>query len=120
MSNLATAPALLRAEQTSAAVAMPQLPVRAYFDPDVYAAEVRALFAQGPGYVGHVLMVPEAGDYHVLDGRGDGQVLVRADEGRDGVALLSNVCRHRQAVMLNGRGKTERIVWPLQRGTYDL
>jgi choline monooxygenase len=120
MSNLATAPALLRAEQTSAAVAMPQLPVRAYFDADVYAAEVRALFAQGPGYVGHALMVPEAGDYHVLDGRGDGQALVRSGAGRDGVALLSNVCRHRQAVMLKGRGNTQRIVCPLHRWTYDL
>jgi choline monooxygenase len=120
MSNLATAPALLRAEQTSAAAAMPQLPVRSYFDPDVFAAEMRALFTQGPGYVGHALMVPEAGDYHVLDGRGDGQALVRSGEGRDGIALLSNVCRHRQAVMLKGRGNAQRIVCPLHRWTYDL
>jgi len=120
MSNLATAPALLRADHTSAAAAMPQLPVRAYFDPDVYAAEVRALFTHGPGYAGHELMVPETGDYHVLDGRGDGQALVRSGEGRDGVALLSNVCRHRQAVMLKGRGNAQRIVCPLHRWTYDL
>ena len=40
---------------------------------------------------------------------------------RDGVELISNVCRHRQAVMLRGRGNTgSNIVCPLHRWTYDL
>ena len=112
----------------------PQLPVRAYFDPAVHEAEMRHLFARGPGYVGHELMVPEAGDYHVLSWKNDGQALVRERVGgseRDGdgdgdgqdsgaIKLLSNVCRHRQAVMLNGRGNTPNIVCPLHRWTYDL
>jgi phenylpropionate dioxygenase-like ring-hydroxylating dioxygenase large terminal subunit len=34
---------------------------------------------------------------------------------------VSNVCRHRQAVMLRGRGNTgSNIVCPLHRWTYDL
>jgi choline monooxygenase len=34
---------------------------------------------------------------------------------------MSNVCRHRQAIMLKGRGHTrEHIVCPLHRWTYDL
>jgi len=37
------------------------------------------------------------------------------------VELVSNVCRHRQAVMLRGRGNTgTNIVCPLHRWTYDL
>ena len=36
------------------------------------------------------------------------------------IELLSNVCRHRQAIMLNGRGHTQNIVCPLHRWTYDL
>jgi phenylpropionate dioxygenase-like ring-hydroxylating dioxygenase large terminal subunit len=37
------------------------------------------------------------------------------------VQLISNVCRHRQAVMLRGRGNTRsNIVCPLHRWTYDL
>ncbi|MDQ1346260.1 MAG: choline monooxygenase, partial [Pseudomonadota bacterium] len=36
----------------------PQLPVAAYFDPEVLAREKALLFEQGPGYVGHELMVP--------------------------------------------------------------
>jgi nitrite reductase/ring-hydroxylating ferredoxin subunit len=38
----------------------------------------------------------------------------------DGIELLSNVCRHRQAIMLNGRGNARNIVCPLHRWTYDL
>jgi phenylpropionate dioxygenase-like ring-hydroxylating dioxygenase large terminal subunit len=38
-----------------------------------------------------------------------------------GIELISNVCRHRQAVMLRGRGNTHsNIVCPLHRWTYDL
>src|SRR5690606_993838 len=74
-------------------------------------------FRNGPRYVGHELMVPEPGDYHVLDAERGGRVLVRSE---DGIELLSNVCRHRQAVMLKGRGNTGNIVCPLHRWTYDL
>ena len=39
---------------------------------------------------------------------------------QDGIELLSNVCRHRQAKMLSGRGSTSNIVCPLHRWTYNL
>jgi choline monooxygenase len=94
-----------------------QLPVSAYFDPALYQREIEILFRQGPGYVGHELMVPEVGDYQALAAEKEGRLLVR---GEQGIELLSNVCRHRQAIMLNGRGNTGQIVCPLHRWTYDL
>src|SRR5947209_5086930 len=94
-----------------------QLPVSAYCDPAVLAAEHRLLFNRGPGYVGHELMVPNPGDYYALAWRGNAQALVR--NGND-VELLSNVCRHRQAIMLEGRGNASNIVCPIHRWTYDL
>jgi len=94
-----------------------QLPVSVYFDEALFARERETLFKGRPGYVGHQLMVPEAGDYYALPAEREGRVLVRSAEG---VELLSNVCRHRQAVMLNGRGNTANIVCPLHRWTYDL
>ncbi|MFN0160994.1 MAG: aromatic ring-hydroxylating oxygenase subunit alpha [Burkholderiales bacterium] len=109
MSDIGTAGRLARCAS--------QLPVDAYLDPRVFAAEMKDHFGNAPGYVGHELMAPEPGDFHVLDWRGDAQVLV--NNGRE-VELLSNVCRHRQAVMLNGRGRRETIVCPLHRWTYDL
>lgn len=94
-----------------------QLPVSWYVDENTYALEQRHLFAHAPHYLGHELMVPNIGDYHVLDWMGQAKSLVRQ---QDGINLLSNVCRHRQALMLKGRGHTKNIVCPLHRWTYDL
>ncbi len=99
------------------APARAQLPVSSYFDQALYRRELEVLFKKGPGYLGHELMVPEIGDYYALPAEKEGRVLVRA---ADGVQCLSNVCRHRQAIMLNGRGNTHNIVCPLHRWTYDL
>lgn len=94
-----------------------QLPVDWYADPDVYLREQQAIFAPGPHYVGHALMVPEPGDYHTLAWMDHARTLVR--NGR-GVELLSNVCRHRQALLLEGRGRAQNIVCPVHHWTYDL
>jgi len=109
MSDLAT----VRALQESNA----QLPVSWYFDERIAALEQKLLFEAGPGYVGHELMVPEVGDYHTLHWSGDSHVLVR---DASGAHLLSNVCRHRQATVLKGRGSAKALVCPLHRWTYGL
>ncbi|MEZ5649613.1 MAG: aromatic ring-hydroxylating dioxygenase subunit alpha [Burkholderiaceae bacterium] len=94
-----------------------QLSVDAYFSESLLALERAHLFDKGPGYVGHRLMVPEPGDYATLKSEREGRVLVH---GQDGIRLLSNVCRHRQAIMLQDRGQAQNIVCPLHRWTYDL
>ena len=95
-----------------------QLPVSSYFDEALYRSEQDLLFEHGPRYVGHALCVPEVGDFHALPQEGEGRALVRT---AGGVELISNVCRHRQALMLRGRGHTrEQVVCPLHRWTYDL
>jgi len=109
MSDLATAAQLRQAAS--------QLPANGYCDPKVFDAERKFLFARAPGYVGHALMAPEAGDYHVLAARHNAQALVH---GPHGVELLSNICRHRQAIMLTGKGNAKSIVCPIHRWTYDL
>ena len=94
-----------------------QLPVSWYCDPATFDAEQRQLFGKGPGYAGHELMVPEQGDYCALATRDDAQALVRNSAG---IELISNICRHRQAIMLQGRGNAANIVCPIHRWTYDL
>src|SRR5258708_36628637 len=94
-----------------------QLPVSWYFDPKIFELEKRLLFAAGANYVGHELIVPSVGDFHTLAWADNAKVLVRNPSG---VELLSNVFRHRQAIMLEGRGHIENIVFPLHRWTYDL
>jgi len=95
-----------------------QLSVTSYFDDNLFRREMELIFQYGPRYLGHELSVPEVGDYHALLQEGEGRALVRTPAG---VELISNVCRHRQAVMLRGRGNTRsNIVCPLHRWTYDL
>ena len=95
-----------------------QLSVSTYFDADTYAHEMELIFEPGPRYLGHALAVPELGDHHTLLHEGEGRALVRTSRG---VELISNVCRHRQAIMLRGRGNTRgHVVCPLHRWTYDL
>jgi phenylpropionate dioxygenase-like ring-hydroxylating dioxygenase large terminal subunit len=107
------------AESSALSLTSPQLPVSWYFDPVIYDLELKHLFKQGPGYAGHRLMAPEAGDYHALEMFDGAKMLV--NNGRS-VEMLSNVCRHRQAIMLRGRGKLTgngAIVCPIHRWTYD-
>jgi phenylpropionate dioxygenase-like ring-hydroxylating dioxygenase large terminal subunit len=94
-----------------------QLAPHWYFDSRIYEIEKRLFFDHGPGYVGHELMVPNAGDYQALGWLGNAKALVRNENG---VELLSNICRHRQAVMLQGRGNARNIVCPVHRWTYAL
>jgi phenylpropionate dioxygenase-like ring-hydroxylating dioxygenase large terminal subunit len=95
-----------------------QLSVSTYFDEGLFRREQELIFDAGPRYLGHELAVPEVGDHHALPQEGEGRALVRTARG---VELISNVCRHRQAVMLRGRGNSgSHIVCPLHRWTYDL
>ena len=100
-----------------------QLPVSSYFDEALYRREMETLFQQGPRYVGHQLSVPNPGDYYALPQEGEGRALLRTPGG---IELISNVCRHRQAVILKGSGSTlasptsgGNIVCPLHRWTYS-
>jgi len=108
----------LRVTREALAPAESQLPVGSYFDPLLFRREQEQLFAKSSRYVGHALAVPEVGDYYASPHEGEGRVLLRTSQG---LQLVSNVCRHRQAVMLRGRGSTgSNIVCPLHRWTYDL
>ena len=102
-----------------------QLPVSSYFDEALFRHEQAGLFRASPRYVGHSLAVPHAGDYYTLPQEASGRALVRTAQG---VELISNVCRHRQALMLSGRGSLltnqpgsagGNLVCPLHRWTYS-
>ena len=111
MTNLANVERLVASQ--------PQLPVAWYFDEKLFEIEKRILFDNGPGYVGHELMVSGIGDYYTLDWRDHGWALINNPSG---IELVSNVCRHRQALMLKGKGRLPHgnIVCPLHRWTYGL
>ncbi|SFW32977.1 aromatic ring-hydroxylating dioxygenase subunit alpha [Nitrosovibrio sp. Nv17] len=109
MSNIVDVSQLTRASTS--------LPTDWYLDPRILELEKHLLFDQGPGYVGHEIMLPNIGDYHVLEWMENARVLVRNERG---IELLSNVCRHRQSLLLQGRGNARNIVCPIHRWTYDM
>ena len=111
MTDLASQKALTRSA--------PNLPLWWYFDPNILEVEKRLLFARGPGYVGHEQMAPNPGDYRVLDWRNGGAWSLVNNGGRHD--LVSNVCRHRQSIMLKGAGSLPggTITCPLHRWSYD-
>ncbi|MCD0506266.1 aromatic ring-hydroxylating oxygenase subunit alpha, partial [Bordetella petrii] len=113
------------------APARTQLPVSAYFDQARFDQEQDRIFKQSSLYVGHEKLVPAVGDWRTLAQEQNGRALVR---GQHGVELISNVCRHRQALILGGqagdvaghaRGSGSlkenggNIVCPLHRWTYN-
>ena len=108
-----------------------QIPVHSYFDPAIFAQEQAQIFKQSSLYVGHEIQVPEPGDWRTLVHERGGRALLR---DRHGISLISNVCRHRQALMLGGtsgnvtdphhstgnlRDTGGKIVCPIHRWTYD-
>ena len=100
------------------------LGVARYFDEALFGRECEILFGLGPRYVGHRLMVPEAGDFYALPQESEGRMLVNTSRG---IELVSNVCRHRQALICRGRGSLlansnapgGSIVCPIHRWTYS-
>lgn len=90
------------------------------------------LFRDGANYVGHELMVPDIGDYRVLETMNDEYILLRLENGE--CVLRSNICRHQQARLIdpknrpsrdpregniNSRNVTGRIVCPVHGWVYQ-
>lgn len=92
-----------------------QVPVDIFFSQEYHDLDQRMISGSAQ-YVGHESTIPTAGDYRSLYWQDHSNLLVR---NPDGVRLVSNVCRHRQGIMLKGRGNTDNIVCPLHRWTYD-
>lgn len=95
-------------------------PLHLYFSEDNFKKEYDLFFKKYCGFVATANLVPNSGDYYVVPHTNDSKVLVNK-EGE--YRLLGNVCRHRQAKLLEGRGTMagpEKIVCPIHRWAYDL
>ena len=104
------------ASRAHLAPSVSQFPVEWYFDEKLFELEKKLIFDAGPRYAGHELMVPELYNYRSTEWSDHSHILVRQP---DGVYQMSNVCRHRQAIMLQGSGTAQNIVCPIHRWTYD-
>jgi choline monooxygenase len=90
-----------------------------YFDPEIYAAECRAVFANTWQMVGRVDQLTEPGSFFTADIAGEPIAAVRDNESV--VRAFANVCRHRAArVLCEPQGKATRLRCRYHGWTYDL
>ena len=112
------------------------LPLEYYFDP-LYVPFRESLVANGANYVGHELMVPNRGDYHLLESHANAAMLL--NDGNT-VSMFSNICRHRQALLIDPinrpydekagkgdrargnvwKGESGKIICPVHRWSYGM
>jgi choline monooxygenase len=90
-----------------------------YADPEIYAAELRIVFAGTWQAAGRLDQLPEPGSFFTVEIAGEPILVVR-----DGEAVLRafhNVCRHRAArVACDSAGKASRFRCRYHGWTYDL
>jgi choline monooxygenase len=90
-----------------------------YFDPEIYAAECRAVFRNTWQIVGRLEQVREPGSYLTADVAGEPILVVRDGDGV--LRAFANVCRHRAArVMEAPEGRASRLRCRYHGWTYDL
>jgi phenylpropionate dioxygenase-like ring-hydroxylating dioxygenase large terminal subunit len=93
------------------------LPPATYTSQAFFDFEVENIFKKDWICVGHVSQVSKIGDYFTIDLFGEMLVVVRA---KDGIHVLSRVCRHRWAPVVEGEGNAVGFSCPMHGWSYAL
>lgn len=94
------------------------LPGYYYFEPDIFALELRSLWRNTWQFVGRESDVPNPGDYLTCVLGEQPLMLIRTANGE--LQALHNVCPHRGARLLENQGNCSFIRCPYHAWTYDL
>ena len=94
------------------------LPGWCYAAPEWYERELDAIFRTEWLCVGRVDQVPNPGDFYTIPLLGQPLIVVRAADGK--VKVLSAICRHRGAVIVEGEGRCRQFTCPYHNWTYAL
>ena len=90
-----------------------------YTSPDIFAADMDAIFSRHWIYVGVEPDVPEPGDVMMVDIGKASILIARDDDG--GISAFHNVCRHRGARLVDEEKSTVgNLVCRYHSWTYDL
>ncbi|MGV0908393.1 aromatic ring-hydroxylating oxygenase subunit alpha [Martelella sp. FOR1707] len=94
------------------------MPVSAYTSEDFLALEQSEIFSKSWLCAGRADALKKPGDYMTIEIAGEPIIVLRDREGE--LRALSNVCRHRMSVLLEGRGNVRTITCPYHAWTYSL
>ncbi|MGB0907301.1 MAG: aromatic ring-hydroxylating oxygenase subunit alpha [Maricaulaceae bacterium] len=97
-----------------------RLPVSIYTDPARYALEQERIFKVAPIVIGHISMIPAAGDHFTFDHLGQPLLVVRGPDMA--VRVFYNVCRHRGVRLARNDSvsRSASFVCPYHNWTYGL
>src|SRR5690606_6764020 len=88
-----------------------------YTSPDIFEADMQAVFERQWVFAASIAEIPEPGSYVTVEYGSRALILVRREDG--GVDALHNVCRHRGARLLTEKsGTTGNIVCGYHFWTY--
>jgi phenylpropionate dioxygenase-like ring-hydroxylating dioxygenase large terminal subunit len=93
------------------------MPAVYYTDPALVKLEEQHLFGQEWICIGRVEEIANPGDFMSFQLSGEPLLAVRGDDNV--IRVMSNVCRHRGALLVEGRGHGKRIVCPYHHWSYD-
>ncbi len=94
------------------------MPGAFYADPQMLAFEKQHLFGSEWICVGRVEEIPQPGDFMTFDIVDEPVLLIRGEDHQ--VRALSNVCRHRGAIIAAGAGRVKNLICPYHHWAYDL
>ena len=94
------------------------MPANFYTDPAVLALEREHLFGQEWICIGRAEEIARPGDFMTFQLCDEPLIGTRDAEGK--VHVLSNVCRHRGTVLVNGSGNAPLLICPYHHWSYDL
>lgn len=94
------------------------LPHWCYTDQDWYDLEIDNIFRKDWLCVGRVEQIPETGDYFTLTVIRQPLIVVRDEDGD--VRAHLGLCRHRGAIVAEGKGKCRSFICPYHSWTYSL
>ena len=94
------------------------MPASYYIDPEILTLEKEHLFGKEWICIGRADEVSEPGDSMAFTLCEQPLVAVRGEDRK--VRVFSNVCRHRGALLVEGKGRGKRIVCPYHHWSYEL
>lgn len=94
------------------------LPPPYYWDAKLFEQEKRNVFAKCWRYAGHQTELPNPGDYMTMKVADESIFIMRGKDGQ--LRAFHNVCQHRAAELLQGRGTVKNFVTcPYHAWSYD-
>ena len=94
------------------------MPRSVYLSDEFLALEQEHVFAKSWLCAGRADALPNPGDYLTMEIASEPIIVLRDAGGR--LRAMSNVCRHRMSILLEGRGNRKAITCPYHAWTYNL